>query len=176
MDGELFTLSHPRFSEASEVWLTDVYRPRYPGLTPHFTLLFGQSAIGLSAYSAHVRAVARSCASFDFECRKVAPAADLFGPEGHVFLVPDRGEAEVAALHGALYGGVMAPFLREDVAFTPHITLMTLRDLSLATECCDRIGSAPIRVQGSVDTVSIVLKQGDVVEILETIELRSKAA
>ena len=40
-----------------------------------------------------------------------------------VFLVPDEGHARISLLHDRLYRGRLAPYLRLDVPFTPHINI-----------------------------------------------------
>ena len=93
--------------------------PLSAALPAHVTLVFPfESTLGSVQVAAHVRrAIARW------------PALPVrFEGLGHfhadwVYLRVTRGYAAVEALHDRLYRGALAPFLRRDLPYEPHLTI-----------------------------------------------------
>jgi 2'-5' RNA ligase len=116
--------------------LTDVERfraahdPQAGAIAGHLTLVFPfASSLGAVQVAAHVRrAVARW------------PALPVrFERLGHfhadwVYLQVTRGHAAVTELHDRLYRGALAPFLRRDLPYEPHLTI------GRASPACDADG------------------------------------
>ena len=93
-------------------------------------------------------------------------------PSAYVFLVPDGGYADLSLLHDRLYGGVLAPFLRLDVPFTPHINIGTLSDRTEAKKLCDSLNQEGVSVPGRVGALIVGdLEDGKIVD-LASFELR----
>ena len=96
-----------------------VHDPLAAALPAHLTLVFPfASTLGAVQVAAHVRrAIARW------------PALPVrFEGLGHfqsdwVHLRVGRGHAAITALHDRLYRGALAPFLRRDLPYEPHLTI-----------------------------------------------------
>ena len=98
----------------------------------HFTLVFGSTTIAEDVYMRHVADIARASAGVPFHCKYAMLGDDAEDETAYVFLVPDEGYAGVSQLHDRLYTGLLAPCLRLDVPFIPHIGIGTLADRSEA--------------------------------------------
>jgi hypothetical protein len=81
--------------------------------------------------------------------------ADDLEATAYVFLVPDEGYSQLSLLHDRLYTGVLAPHLRLDLPFIPHITIGTLSDRHLAKKLCDALNAQRLSIVGSVDALTV---------------------
>ena len=85
----------------------------------HMTIVFPFSAkLGLSVLENHMLAVLTKWRPFDIHFEGIEKSWDHW-----LFLTLSKGEDEFIAIHDALYTGVLAPFLREDIKFKPHVAL-----------------------------------------------------
>ncbi len=85
----------------------------------HLTLVFPlPEAVGREALSRHVHAVAAGWAPFRLHLVDLERSWDHW-----LFLAAREGAREAVALHDALYGGMLAPYLRADLPYTPHVGL-----------------------------------------------------
>jgi 2'-5' RNA ligase len=116
-----------------------VHDPLARRLPAHLTLVFPfGSSLGDVQVAAHVR---RTVARW--------PALPVrLGGLGHfhadwIYVGVTRGHEAVTALHDRLYRGALAPFLRRDLAYEPHITIARAAD---APACATLVQAA--RAQG----------------------------
>jgi len=103
------------------------YDPRFEVAPPHLTLVFPFQGVDEGALRDHIRRVTASWPAFEVRFRGVTVSWDDF-----VLLLVEEGREAVIGLHDALYSvgfalraetGVLAPFLRHDLPFEPHLTL-----------------------------------------------------
>jgi 2'-5' RNA ligase len=164
----LYTLAYPTFVGDDARRIDEIRRhwdPQHGRVTTHFTLVFACSALGDDVYLSHVEAVCRVTAPITFRCRyAMLPVADAVGRVG-VFLVPDEGFSGLSRLHDALYKGLLAPHLRFDSAFVPHMTLASVSDRSLAKRICDDLNQGDLLVRGTIERLTV--------EALEGMEMRT---
>ena len=153
---KLYTVAFPTLNEADARLIADI-RARHDRqasvIGPHFTLLFGSDALAEADYIDHVRAIAATTPAFAFICRDAEPDAD--GRKGVVYLVPELGRDELTALHDALYGGPMAPHLRQDVHFIAHMTVGHGASLAEAERQCDALNAEGLDIAGTIDAVVV---------------------
>jgi 2'-5' RNA ligase len=88
-------------------------------VAPHLTLVFPVAVqIGGRAFGEHVRRVASATRPFDIHLTGLEKSWDHW-----LFLLVAEGRVEALALHDALYSGILAPHLREDLPYEPHVGL-----------------------------------------------------
>ena len=142
---ELFTLAYPKLSD-QDLEFIDTFRRRHDRqhqvVRAHFTLAFGCSEIDERAYVEHVEQVALLWRPIPFVCRYAMLGADARSEHAHVFLVPDEGYSSICRLHDDVYRRALAPFLRLDIAYVPHITLGTSADRAAMKAYCDELNEA----------------------------------
>jgi 2'-5' RNA ligase len=155
---QLAVVSYPVVAPADRDWIESLraqHDPQATLLAGHVTLVFPAGGIGRDI-AAEVAAVARAARPIHFVIRWARAVRDVFGPGGHVFLVPDEGFEEITALHHALYGGGFASSRRPDVPFVPHITIGASQDFSV----CERIARAqsPLdrQVRGRLEAIDLL--------------------
>lgn len=121
----------------------------------HFTLVFACSALAEERYIAHVAQVAKNTKPIRFVCRYAMLGADDADERAYVFLVPDEGYAAVSVLHDRLYTGPLAPYLRLDLPYTPHITIGITHDRHQAKALCDELNREGLHVQGGIRELTV---------------------
>ncbi len=85
----------------------------------HVTLVFPlPDAVGRAALARHVRAVACRWRPFRLHLTGLEPSWDHW-----LFLGAREGAADAVRLHDELYAGLLAPYLRTDLPYTPHVGL-----------------------------------------------------
>ena len=124
--------------------------PTAPVLPVHLTLVF-PFASSLSALQivTHIRRVVANwpvlpivfsgCAAFEAQW---------------VYLRVTRGRQALQELHGRLYRGILAPFLREEFAFEPHLTVGRAPD---AAACGTMLREAEIALRAPIEATVDVL-------------------
>jgi 2'-5' RNA ligase len=153
------------FRDAHDVPYRDV-------IGAHFTLVFGCGEIEESEYLRHIEAVAAQFAPVAFCCRYAMLGADAEDGTAYVFLVPDEGNAAISRLHDELYRGPLAPYLRLDVPFTPHITIGTMEDRTQAKQLCDELNASGLEVVGQLKAVTLGKIEGGVFQDIAAFELK----
>lgn len=165
----LYTIAPLVIADADRA-VIDAFRTRHDPqaaiVEPHFTLVFACAALAEDDYLAHVRAVAAASPPIGFSCRYAMLGADDGNADGYVFLVPDEGHAALSHLHDRLYAGLLAPVLRLELPFTPHVTIGRLRERAQAKALCDELNAGALRIDGRVDALVVgTVEAGRFVEI-----------
>ena len=94
----------------------------------------------------------------------------------YVFLVPDEGFSEVSRLHDALYTGRLAPNLRLDIPYVPHIGIATMKDAQVCKDLADGLNRLGLSISGEVEEITVVEYNGKIVVDLEAYRLQGHAA
>lgn len=175
-----YVLAYPELSEADQAWV-DAYRRAHDRAScdlvgAHFTLVFGTTVLPEQALHAHVAEIAAQQGPIAFTCRCAMLGTDNTAPIGYVFLVPDEGLSALARLHDALYTGPLAPALRLDIPFVPHITIGTQPSLAEAKGLCDDLNQTDWQISGRVTCLSVVERHQDRVDIRAEIPLTGQLA
>jgi 2'-5' RNA ligase len=136
-------VSRPPLPRRAIVWfppaelVADVERfralhdPLARALRAHVTLVFPfASTLGAVQVAAHVRRATARWPALPVRLERL----------GHfhadwVYLRMTRGHAAVTALHDRLYRGALAPFLRPEFPYEPHLTIGRAKD----AQACDRM-------------------------------------
>lgn len=170
----LYTLGFPRLSRAARSFVDGFRRAHDPlasAVEAHFTLVFGCDQLTPSRYGSHVAEVAARSPAIGFSCRHAALGADDADDMAYVFLVPDRGHAALSLLHDRLYSGALAPHLRLDLLYTPHITIARTRDRRAAKRLCDALNADGVRLDGRLDQLAVGCMQGGMFRSLTSYQL-----
>lgn len=151
-----YIVLYPRLSPADRATLAalraDHADPLRDAIAPHVTLVFA-SALSPDALAAEATRVASHTPPFS------AIFSTTRTTDQHVQLLPDD-PATFIALHDALYAGVLAPELRVDLPYVPHITL------GLAPA---RV--PPLHITATFDALDLLAFDGASIHPLSTIPL-----
>jgi 2'-5' RNA ligase len=168
----LFTLCYPHIADADREFIDGFRRehdlPFRDVVAPHFTMVFGCSDVPLSLYRRHVATVARSQSVISFSCRYAMIFNVATNDNYSVFLVPDEGYSEISKLHDKFYRGPLAPHLRLDLPYIPHITIATIPDAARIKALCDKLNAAGITIHGQIDAITLCSYDGSKITDLES--------
>ncbi len=132
--------------------------PLAPALPAHVTLVFPfESTLSAQQLAAHVKRVVARWPQLPVRLER---AEVLLGQ--WVNLRVTLGRAAVVELHDRLYRGVLAPFLRHDVRYDPHLTVGRTDDAadSAALVAAARVTLAK-PVEATLDLLSVCTLDGD---------------
>ena len=175
----LLALCYPQVSEDHQQFMDQVrdrYDPVYKDVVrPHFTIVFQVHDIPEVAFSQHIQRVAARHEPFEFVCRYAMLHNDHNSDDWYVFLVPDEGFSRIARLHDELYTDLLAPQLRFDLPYVPHISVARLKDRLACKELVDELNRNGREVAGMVDTISVCAYDGQIVTNLHHFRLGKRA-
>jgi hypothetical protein len=103
--------------------------------------------------------------------RCASSVKDPLSPLTHVFLVPDQGFSQIVRLHDALYTDLLAPALRLDLPFIPHITIGAYPDPTISKALADQINQRDVVIEGQITTLDIIQNTPPIVPSLACIQL-----
>jgi len=95
------------------------YDPTFELIRAHLTILFPiPQKISKQTLSEHIHEVLTNWKPFEIEIEGFTKSWDHW-----LFLILKKGCEKIIKLHDDLYIGILAPFLRSDIEFIPHIGL-----------------------------------------------------
>jgi 2'-5' RNA ligase len=124
-----------------------LHDPQHRIVPPHVTLVFGFDAPELGVVAEHVGRIAARQPPIVLRLAEHRAVRDHDGVGSHVFMTLGEGDAEVVALHDALYAGPLSEALRHDIAFTPHVTVAAAREHGEAEALARSLGGADVRAR-----------------------------
>ena len=101
----------------------------------------------------HVQTVASGAGPISFCLSQAAAVRDPFGPNTHLFLLPDEGADDMRALHARLYGGVLAQMRHPTATYAPHVTVGVFAEHAAAERAAEALDI--VNIQGEIDSVLI---------------------
>jgi 2'-5' RNA ligase len=178
MADPLFTIAFLDVLDAQRRFIDDFRRahdPQFALVPPHFTLVFGVAGLDEAAYLEHVESIARTAPLIHFHCRCAALGADEEAERAFAYLVPDEGHAAITLLHDRLYRGPLAPSLRPQLPYTPHITIGSCSDFGQAKAWCDALNGHGVDVAGTLSALTVGALRADSFRVLRRFELMGAA-
>jgi 2'-5' RNA ligase len=169
----LYVVAFPHLAPKDLAVVEDVRRrfdPQHGRIAPHITLVFATERLDVPALSAHVGAVAIGHSSIECVFRATAVVSSAPGGASHVFLVSRDGYAEIERLHGSLYTGPLAPDLRRDIPFVPHITVAQAESEDSARRIAASLDLG-IGLYARVDRLDVLVASADAIVSARTVAL-----
>lgn len=170
----LLAIAYPTLSTADRAWIQRIrqqYDAQVEMVAPHFTLVFPVFDVEELLFEAEMRRQAREHNPIHFEIHCAIVVKDALSNLTHTFLVPDQGFSELVKLHDKLYSNLLAPHLRLDIPFIPHITVASSVDATVCKRVADAINAEDRAVHGAVETLDIVQFANQQVTTLAQISL-----
>jgi 2'-5' RNA ligase len=127
-------------------------------IAAHFTLVFPVEA-DEDALAAELRRIARETPPIDFRLAGVTVSVGIDG-RSYIFLEPDAGRSGIDALHTRVYEGLLAPHLRRDVGFVPHMTFGSGEDAA-CRESGEQLRDSWVPVDGRIEALTVVDLSGE---------------
>lgn len=172
----LLVLSYPNFAPEDLDWIQEI-RAEHDELylevvDPHFALVFPVFGMDPAVFSRHAREKAEGSGKIPFVLRCASVVDDAFSEYFHTFLVPDEGYSGIVKLHDKLYRGPLAPELRLDIPFIPHIGVGNSQDPLLCKALADGLNARDFSIAGEIDVLDVARYEDDRVTTTEQIPLR----
>ena len=171
----LFLVAFPALSEPDLAWIQALRarhdRERHALIGPHITLVFGTDVLSPSQLAAHAKTRLQGQRPISLNLRSAQAVKDPLSGNTQVYLVPDEGHDALSALHDRLYSGPLAPELRRDIPYVPHITVATSRDAAACEALTDTLNARGIYISGSVDRLDAIALEIGSIQVLQTLPL-----
>lgn len=170
----LLALAYPELAPGDRAWIEAIraaHDPRHAIVAAHITLVFPTTDLAPEAFVAAVARHASGGAPIPFTLRCALPFGDTTGAATDVFLVPDEGLGALVRLHDRLYAGALAPALRLDIPFIPHLTVGRAADPREAKRLADALNARPLAVAGRVAALDVVAHEAGAVRTLARLPL-----
>lgn len=89
----------------------------------------------------------------------------------NVFMIPDEGFSKLVKLHDVFYTGPLAPELRLDIPFVPHIGIASDPSAVECKKLVDRLNKQGFEIDGKVERLDIIEFDGESTKTIEQTEL-----
>lgn len=171
----LVVLSYPKISPEDLRWIEGIRAEHdeiYYGVVDlHFTLVFPSFGMDPTAFVRHVEGQAEGQGRIPFALRCAVVVDDAFSEYFHTFLVPDEGYRGTVKLHDRFYRGPLAPELRLDIPYIPHVGVGNSLDPTLCKELADDLNGQDFVVEGEIDALDVARYEGGTVTTIKQIPL-----
>lgn len=155
----LYTIAPAGLSEA-DAWTIRGLRRRYHSkeewrIVPHVTLIFGYDGLVEEEYVRHVQRVAARLAPV------CVTLTDALAPEAtdaetnYVYLIAPGADARLREMHAALYQGALAPALRHDLHYVPHLTVGCLYQRTEALALAKELNAKDLAIDVTIDRLAV---------------------
>jgi hypothetical protein len=85
--------------------------------------------------------------------------------------VPDEGFSRIVKLHDRFYTGLLAPELRLDIPFIPHITVGNLTDSLRCIALVDELNAQDFEISGTITALDVIKESNGNITTIERIKL-----
>jgi len=174
----LAVIAYPNIDAGEREWL-ETFRaqhdPQAARLGVHFTLVFpcDEPCTASGQLADEVGRVTESISTIPFAIAEALAVPDPQGAGGHVFLLPDRGRAEISQLHNRLYEGPFREVPFRGVPFVPHLTVAARSSSAACELLAQQLSERATRLRGSLDRLELVDVSEPVVHSLRSFPLGS---
>ncbi len=129
------------FSQINEI--RKKYDPNYGFIEPHITLVFPTDAsIGKENLLTHIEDVVMNWKPFSISLSGLEKSWDDF-----LYIPVQEGRNQITSLHDNLYSGILSPFWRKDIPYTPHTTLGVFSDIQTMSDRAKALDDATVMAQ-----------------------------
>lgn len=155
---KLAVVAYPTLSADDRRWIEGIrarHDPQASRIAAHVTLVF-PTEVAEDALLAQVETALRLFEPIPVVLGRAAAHPDPIGGGSRVFLLADEGDAQLRAVHDAMYAGVLAAHRRRDVPFVPHVTVAARARLDACERLARRLGEERRIVRCAIDDVDVI--------------------
>ena len=168
-----FVLCYPKLASADREAIEAFRRIHEPAraklVRAHMTLVFGATSVTAETLSKHAAVVAAANAPFDFAFAGMEVEAHENG-DHNLFLKVGEGGDRLVSLNQALYAGALGRERRDDIEFTPHMTIATNADLKAVITCA--VDAKPLSgIKGRIETLDVATLANGALHPVATVAL-----
>ena len=155
----LYVLCYPALAAADSERIETfrhVYEPARASLVrAHITLVFGVRSISINDLISRTIALAEKTAPFDVTFERAEVYEDHARADHKLFLMVQQGGESLTSLHRQLYAGSLSSELRDDVPFSPHMTVATASSLDLIHAARIEVRSLGLPISGRIEALHV---------------------
>ncbi len=140
-------------------------------IAAHVTFVFPTGLLPEDEFLAHVSDRLLGVAPIEFTLSVAESAVDDTTGDHLVFLLPGHGYAELKVLHDRLYTGPLAPALRRDLPYRPHITVARFADAAGAAALANDLRREGLSIAGRIGAVTMLRCAADSIRSVATLPL-----
>jgi len=167
-------ITHPEFQQTDLDWIQN-YRQQndrqFSIVDPHFTLVFATRDVDKDSFVNEVKQKLVGMVAFDIDLNVATINQDDSGKYFHEFLVPDAGNSEIIKIHDKLYSGILAPNLRYDIDFIPHISIGDSESADRSKQRVDQLNARGVSIHARVSSIDVIEYADGAVSVIEKIQL-----
>ncbi|HSW78045.1 MAG TPA: 2'-5' RNA ligase family protein [Candidatus Chromulinivoraceae bacterium] len=169
-------IAYPELQQSDFDWIQTYRRQndrQFSLVEPHFSIVFAVSDLDKDSFLNEVKQKIGDITAFDVDLKVATINKDNSGNYYHEFLVPDTGYSDIVKLHDKLYSGLLAPYLRFDVDFIPHISIGDSEDAQISKKRVDELNAQGVSIHGRIGSVDVIEYADGAVSTVEKIELKA---
>jgi 2'-5' RNA ligase len=169
-------LAYPKLSKADYDWIQQirkVHDRQFTIVEPHFTIVFPTAKLSEKEFVENIDNQHNNVKSFDFSLTKAVVEENHYPKYFQVHLVGNEKIEEIVALHDLYYVDALTTELRQDIPFTPHITVASNEDETVMQRLANEINAKHINVRGKIDAVVVGAFDGKKVSNIKEVKLVS---
>jgi len=152
----LEVVAHPSFKNHEREWLAGLRASRDPDKSaPRITLVFPGSHLAPQEFAAEIKKRAEGVEKIRFKLCSAVVVRDPQVEAYHVFLVPDEGSGAITRLYNRLHAGKLAPILRSDITYLPHVTVASAENWAAAYQIATRLNAENFSVAGEITELEV---------------------
>ena len=167
----LAIVGYPQLAQEDTEWIRSIRTQHeqlsHSALAPHFTLVFPLATVSESQLADYLKQQLAGCHGIQFVLRSSILVKDDSGDSYFVLLVPDEGFSSIVKLHDKLYTGILAPALRLDIPYIPHITVGYSPDAQACKMLVDTLNQEEFAIRGEISGLDLIRKDADKVWTIE---------
>lgn len=172
----LIVISYPKINRQDFEWIQSI-RKKYDELyfnviKPHFTFIFPVESADDKKIISHLKKMITRQHEIEFNLSKTIINKDVFNNYWHIFLVPAKGEKEIMKLHDKLYTGILAPELRKDIPFIPHLGIANGKNKNKCLALEKRLSKNTISINGKINEINICRYENNKITTITKIRLK----
>lgn len=171
----LEVLAFPSFKPHEREWLAGLRAARDPDKSaPHITLVFPGSTLLPQDFVTEVRERAAGVRQIRFKLCSAVVVSDPQVQAFHVFLVPDQGGGAITRLYSRLHAGKLAPIMRTDITYLPHVTVASAHNWAEANKLATQLNARDFSIAGSINELEVHERDGGKLLHIAKIPLKSR--
>ncbi|MFY9288176.1 MAG: 2'-5' RNA ligase family protein [Alphaproteobacteria bacterium] len=168
----LEVVARPSFKHDEREWLAKLRAARDPDKSaPHITLVFPGSDLPAQEFTDEIKKRAKGVKKIAFKLCSAVVVSDPQVEAYHVFLVPDQGCGAITRLYSKLHAGKLAPIMRSDITYLPHVTVASADSWASAYQFATQLNAKDFSVAGEITELEVHERDNRMMRTLATIPL-----
>jgi len=168
-------IAFPTVSRSDYAWIQDVRKEfdrQFDMVDPHFTIIFPTTKLSESEMLNHIETLGLDTKPFTFTITQAIVEENTFQKSFQIHLVADKPIPELTKLHDLLYTGDLESEHRQDLLYTPHITIAGSEDETAIKKLAEEINKKGLTVNGQINEITLGSFDGTRVSNIKQFQLK----